>query len=63
MDNRPICCGKPMNTPIELGIPLDKEFSDGYWVWKGEDIAYVCSVCGAQILKKDLIYGEKVYGR
>ena len=54
MANRPKCCGVPMNTPLELGIPLDKLFCDEGWAWRGEDIAYVCSVCGAQILKKDL---------
>jgi len=54
MDNRPICCGKPMNTPEEVGIRPDVVFSDDGWAWTEKDIAYVCSVCGAHILKNEM---------
>jgi len=51
---RPKCCGKEMSTAEEAGISPKIVFSDGFWAWTGKDIAFVCSVCGAQILKKDL---------
>ena len=42
-----------MNTPEEVGIRPEAVFSDDGWTWMGKDIAYVCSVCGAQILGAD----------
>ena len=57
---RPECCGQPMLTPEEAGLRPGAVFSDASWTWTTEEVAYVCSICGAHILKAELdLFGEK----